>query len=135
MESFVPKDATVNSSLPSNPSNLVLFHAAAAVAAALLPHIHVHSDRCCCDHAQDLSLQHLTNIMWTFATFNHVLPSVSDTFIPELVERAKHEEFNAQQLCNLLWSMAIMQVIVLLYLCANEVSRPHGHQSTFIAQS
>lgn len=59
---------------------------------------------------QDLSLQHLTNIMWTLATFNHVLPSVSDTFIPELVNRARQEEFNAQQLCNLLWSMAIMQV-------------------------
>ncbi|KAK9842858.1 hypothetical protein WJX74_003528 [Apatococcus lobatus] len=58
---------------------------------------------------EELSLQHVTNIMWTLASFNHVLPCVSEIFVPKLVKRMGEEAFNAQQLCNLLWSEAIMQ--------------------------
>ncbi|KAK9861764.1 hypothetical protein WJX84_008936 [Apatococcus fuscideae] len=59
---------------------------------------------------EDLSLQHITNIMWTLASFHHIPPSVSEVFVPELIRRTGQEQFNAQQLCNLLWSQAIMQV-------------------------
>ena len=48
--------------------------------------------------------------MWTLASFHHIPPSVSEVFVPELIRRTGREQFNAQQLCNLLWSQAIMQV-------------------------
>lgn len=64
-----------------------------------------------CVALQDLSLQHITNILWTYASFLHDVPDMLPAFINQILERAHTDQFNAQQLSNLLWSLCILQVI------------------------
>ena len=59
---------------------------------------------------QDLSLQHITNIMWTYASFLHEVPAMMTAFRQQILQRSQIEQFNAQQLSNLLWSLCIFQV-------------------------
>ena len=59
---------------------------------------------------QDLSLQHITNIVWTYATFLHDVRDMLPALISQLLERSQTEQFNAQQVSNLLWSFCILQV-------------------------
>lgn len=59
---------------------------------------------------QDLSLQHITNILWTYASFLHDVPDMLPAFTSQILERSHKEQFNAQQLSNLLWSLCILQV-------------------------
>ena len=61
-------------------------------------------------HLQDLSLQHITNILWTYASFLHDVPDMLPAFTSQILERSHKEQFNAQQLSNLLWSLCILQV-------------------------
>ncbi len=60
---------------------------------------------------QDLSLQHITNILWTYASFLHDVPNMLPAFTSQILERTQYEQFNAQQLSNLLWSLCILQVM------------------------
>ena len=60
--------------------------------------------------AQDLSLQHISNILWTYASFLHLPPARLETFVAEIRARFEVENFNAQQLSNVLWSLCICQV-------------------------
>lgn len=84
----------------------------ASLEAQQLRELNGQTARSACDAVQELSLQHITNIMWALASFDHKLPCVPKVFVPELVKRMGRESFNAQQLCNLLWSQAIMQVSI-----------------------
>ena len=59
---------------------------------------------------QELSLQHITNILWTYASFLHDVPDMLPAFTSQILERADTDQFNAQQLSNLLWSLCILQV-------------------------
>ena len=59
---------------------------------------------------QDLSLQHITNIMWTYASFLHEVLAMMAAFRQQILQRTQIEQFNAQQLSNLLWSLCIFQV-------------------------
>ncbi|KAL0032386.1 hypothetical protein WJX79_008625 [Trebouxia sp. C0005] len=58
---------------------------------------------------KDLSLQHITNILWTYASFLHDVPEMLPAFTSQVLERSHKEQFNAQQLSNLLWSLCILQ--------------------------
>lgn len=58
---------------------------------------------------KDLSLQHITNILWTYASFLHDVPDMLPAFTSQILERSHKEQFNAQQLSNLLWSLCILQ--------------------------
>ena len=58
---------------------------------------------------QDLSLQHITNIMWTYASFLHEVLAMMAAFRQQILQRTQIEQFNAQQLSNLLWSLCIFQ--------------------------
>ncbi|GAB4822437.1 hypothetical protein N2152v2_009483 [Parachlorella kessleri] len=60
--------------------------------------------------AGELSLQHLTNIVWAFASLHFdqgggVLPAL----VAEVRRRLGDTQFNAQQLSNLLWSLAVIE--------------------------
>lgn len=59
---------------------------------------------------QDLSLQHITNILWTYASFLHDVPDMLPAFTSQILKRLHTDQFNAQQLSNLLWSLCILQV-------------------------
>lgn len=59
---------------------------------------------------QDLSLQHMSNILWMFATFAHLPSDVVQAIAEELRTRLKTEIFNAQQLTNNLWSLCLREV-------------------------
>ena len=61
---------------------------------------------------QELSLQHVTNIMLASARMqmHQNLPSMLPVFVDEIFRRLGTEHFNAQQLSNLLWALAIQQV-------------------------
>ena len=61
---------------------------------------------------KELSLQHVTNIMLASARMqmHQDLPSMLPVFIDEIFRRLGNEHFNAQQLSNLLWALAIQQV-------------------------
>ena len=61
---------------------------------------------------QELSLQHVTNIMLASARMqmHQDLPSMLPIFVDEIFRRLRNEHFNAQQLSNLLWALAIQQV-------------------------
>lgn len=59
---------------------------------------------------QELSLQHITNILWTYASFLHDVPNMLPAFTCQILERTHSQQFNAQQLSNLLWSLCILQV-------------------------
>ena len=61
---------------------------------------------------QELSLQHVTNIMLASARMqmHQNLPSMLPVFVDEIFKRLGTEHFNAQQLSNLLWALAIQQV-------------------------
>ena len=60
--------------------------------------------------AQDLSLQHVSNILWTYASFLQVKPAMASAFVGEIERRLTTEAFNPQQLSNLLWSLCIAEV-------------------------
>ncbi|KAK9818101.1 hypothetical protein WJX72_007196 [[Myrmecia] bisecta] len=59
--------------------------------------------------AQELSLQHVTNILWTYASFLHPVPGFYEALLAEIRRRLAQEQFNAQQLSNMLWSLCILQ--------------------------
>ena len=56
---------------------------------------------------QELSLQHISNILWAFASLWVVREPLASAFVAEVQLRLAGEDFNAQQLCNLLWSLCI----------------------------
>ena len=59
---------------------------------------------------QGLSLQHISNILWAYASFLHLPSALVDMFVAEIRGRLAKEPFNAQQLSNLLWSLCISEV-------------------------
>lgn len=77
-------------------------------------------------HLQDLSLQHITNILWTYASFLHDVPEMLPAFTSQVLERSHKEQFNAQQLSNLLWSLCILQVCPLWPWAFGPWPWPHG---------
>ncbi len=60
--------------------------------------------------AQDLSLQHITNVSWAYASLGVVEPRLVAALRDEVLRRAAAEQLSAQQLCNLLWSFALLRV-------------------------
>lgn len=62
---------------------------------------------------QELSLQHISNILWTYASFLHLPPNMVTRFVGEVRARLASDAFNAQQLSNVLWSLCICQVTCL----------------------
>ena len=60
--------------------------------------------------AQELSLQHISNILWAFVSFMQLSGPMVGAFLKELRLRLRHATFNAQQLSNLLWSLCIAEV-------------------------
>ena len=60
--------------------------------------------------AQELSLQHISNILWAFVSFMQLSGPMVGAFLEELRSRLRHFTFNAQQLSNLLWSLCIAEV-------------------------
>jgi hypothetical protein len=60
--------------------------------------------------AQELSLQHISNILWAFVSFMQLSGPMVGAFLEELHSRLRHSTFNAQQLSNLLWSLCIAEV-------------------------
>ena len=60
--------------------------------------------------AQELSLQHVSNILWAFASLQHLPPAMTGAFVAEIARRLASEPFNPQQLSNLLWSLCIAEV-------------------------
>ena len=60
--------------------------------------------------AQDLSLQHITNVSWAYASLGVVAPRLVAALRSEVLRRAAAEQLSAQQLCNLLWSFALLRV-------------------------
>lgn len=67
----------------------------------------------CCAVAQELSLQHISNILWAYVSFLEMRDPMAAAFLAELRERLRRATFNAQQLSNLLWSLCIAEVPVL----------------------
>ena len=65
-------------------------------------------DRVC--NMQTLSLQHISNVMWTYAIFLYLPSGMMSILVTEIKKRLNQETFNAQQLSNLLWSLCISQV-------------------------
>lgn len=59
---------------------------------------------------QELSLQHISNILWAYASFLRVGRPMAAAFLGELRSRLRTSAFNAQQLSNLLWSLCIAGV-------------------------
>ena len=59
---------------------------------------------------QDLSLQHVINILWAFASLLFLRAEVLSTFVTEVRQRLSSEAFNVQQLSNLVWALCISQV-------------------------
>ncbi len=59
---------------------------------------------------QDLSLQHITNVSWAYASLGVVAPRLVAALREEVLRRAAAEQLSAQQLCNLLWSFALLRV-------------------------
>ena len=68
----------------------------------------------CSEHTvwgvQELSLQHISNILWAYASFLCVGRPMAAAFLQELRARLRTAAFNAQQLSNLLWSLCIAGV-------------------------
>lgn len=60
--------------------------------------------------AQALSLQHITNVLWTFANFKYLPEEFMKTFVANVETRLHTDKFNVQQLSNLLWALSISQV-------------------------
>jgi hypothetical protein len=60
--------------------------------------------------AQDLSLQHITNVSWAYASLGVVAPRLVAALRCEVLRRAAAEQLSAQQLCNLMWSFAMLRV-------------------------
>ncbi len=60
--------------------------------------------------AQELSLQHISNILWAFVSFVRLSGPMVGAFLEELRLRLRRATFNAQQLSNLLWSLCIAEV-------------------------
>ena len=63
-----------------------------------------------CSGLQDLSLQHISNILWAYVSFLQMREPVTSAFLEELRLRLRKATFNAQQLSNLLWSLCIAEV-------------------------
>lgn len=59
---------------------------------------------------QDLSLQHISNILWAYVSFLQMREPMTSAFLEELQLRLRKATFNAQQLSNLLWSLCIAEV-------------------------
>ena len=59
---------------------------------------------------QDLSLQHISNILWAYVSFLQMREPMTSAFLEELKLRLRKATFNAQQLSNLLWSLCIAEV-------------------------
>ena len=59
---------------------------------------------------QELSLQHISNILWAYASFLCVGRPMAAAFLQELRSRLRTAAFNAQQASNLLWSLCIAGV-------------------------
>ena len=68
--------------------------------------------------AQELSLQHVSNILWAFASFLHLRRPMAHAFVAEVLRRLAAEPFNPQQLSNLLWSLCIAEARALTPLLA-----------------
>jgi len=59
---------------------------------------------------QDLSLQHITNVSWAYASLGVVAPRLTAALRAEVARRAASQQLSAQQLCNLLWAFAQLRV-------------------------
>jgi hypothetical protein len=61
--------------------------------------------------AQDLGLQHITNILWAVASFGRCAadPGMMRAFVSEIRARFHSEEFNSQQLANMVWALSVLQ--------------------------
>lgn len=59
---------------------------------------------------QDLSLQHISNILWAYVSLLQMREPMTGAFLEELRLRLHGATFNAQQLSNLLWSLCIAEV-------------------------
>ena len=80
---------------------------------------------------QELSLQHISNILWAYASFLCVGRPMAAAFLQELRSRLRTAAFNAQQASNLLWSLCIAGVgapppEVYLAPVRPEFAAPHG---------
>ena len=64
----------------------------------------------CAGRLQELSLQHISNILWAYVSFLQMREPLTGAFLGELRARLRKATFNAQQLSNLLWSLCIAEV-------------------------
>ncbi|PSC74935.1 RAP domain [Micractinium conductrix] len=55
----------------------------------------------------ELNVQHCTNLIWAYASLGWSTPTLLPTLVKEVKQRMGSCQFNVQQLCNLLWSLAI----------------------------
>lgn len=60
--------------------------------------------------SQELSLQHITNVSWAYASLGVVVPRLAAALRTEVSRRLAAEQLSAQQLCNLLWALALLRV-------------------------
>ena len=61
-------------------------------------------------HAQELSLQNISNLLWAYAVLGMVPERLAVACVIELKRRLPHKPFTLQQLTNLLWSLCLAQV-------------------------
>ena len=59
--------------------------------------------------APELSLQHISNVLWAFASLDLLRPGTMPEVLSEAESRLGAQAFNAQQLSNLLWALSISQ--------------------------
>ena len=64
--------------------------------------------------APELSLQHISNVLWAFASLDLLKPRTMPGVVAEAEARLGAQAFNAQQLSNLLWALSISQACLRL---------------------
>ena len=53
----------------------------------------------------------MVNIVWAFSSLLYLRKDVMELFVAEARGRLEREDFNAQQLSNLIWALCISQVL------------------------
>ena len=64
----------------------------------------------CVPCVQELSLQHISNLLWAYAVLGAMPQRLATAFAGELKRRLPMEQATVQQLVNPLWSLAVAQV-------------------------
>ena len=57
-------------------------------------------------------MQHICNIAWAYASLMQLRGPFADALLFEIRARLAATEFNSQQLSNLLWSLALAEVLI-----------------------